>query len=218
MQWDHFVKPAQFAAAMLAIPAAAGGTFSVYKSYFSAEVACQSLRSTIVSGLDKNLSPEAKRALLQKDVSEFSVKCAGIDPDANAVFRAALVAPEKSQAQGASAGAPAGSRQTALLPGSFNKPDEKGWVVMERRDAGHAGEFNFEEYKASVPLPAGTKLTARLIMPVWLEPQVGSRDPARVQARLAPGACVQVVGTRTVGAGRLWAEVKPADCTVGKKP
>lgn len=218
MHWDHVVKPAQFIAAALAIPAAAGGTFSVYKSYFSPEVACLSLRGTIVSGLDKNLPLEAKRALLQKDVSEFAVKCAVIDPDANAVFQAALNATDKSQTQTASAGQTAPQRQSAPFPANFSKPDDKGWVVMERRDAGHQGEFNFEEYKPTLPMSAGTKLTARLTMPVWLEPQVGSSDLSRVQSRLSPGNCVEVLGTRTVGAGRVWAEVKPAECAVAKKP
>jgi hypothetical protein len=55
-------------------------------------------------------------------------------------------------------------------------------------------------------------LSAKMMLPVWSEPQGGANDPTKLQSRLPTGACVRVLATRG-GGGRLWAEVAPASCS-----
>jgi hypothetical protein len=60
--------------------------------------------------------------------------------------------------------------------------------------------------------PPGTILSAKMMLPVWSEPQAGTNDQTKLQSRLPTGACVRVLSTRG-GTGRLWAEVAPASCS-----
>jgi hypothetical protein len=60
--------------------------------------------------------------------------------------------------------------------------------------------------------PPGTILSAKMMLPVWSEPQAGTNDPTKLLSRLPTGACVRVLATRG-GGGRLWAEVAPASCS-----
>src|SRR5256886_1995293 len=90
MTAESLVKLLQMTGAALAIPAAAAGTFAAYQSYFSSDVACQKLRTNIVAILERHVAPETKRSLLKKDVAEFDELCGEGDPDARAIFQAAV--------------------------------------------------------------------------------------------------------------------------------
>ena len=90
MNWDKLTKMLQLAGAMLAVPAGIAGVYSVYRSHFSSDIACQALRTAIVTTMEKNIAAEAKRSLLRKDVAEFEKTCGAIDPDAKAIFTATL--------------------------------------------------------------------------------------------------------------------------------
>src|SRR6516164_8559638 len=160
MTADNLVKLLQMTGATLAIPAAAAGTFAAYQSYFSSDVTCQKLRNDIVAIMERHVAPETKRSLLKKDVTEFDKLCGESDPDARAIFQAAITE--------------------------------------------HPGD-------ATLP-PPGTILSAKMMLPVWSEPQAGTNDPTKLQSRLPIGACVRVLATRG-GGGRLWAEVAPASCS-----
>jgi hypothetical protein len=70
--------------------AAAAGTFAAYQNYFSTEVTCQKLRNNIIATMERNVAPETKRSLLRKDVTEFDKLCGEGDPDARAIFQAAV--------------------------------------------------------------------------------------------------------------------------------
>src|SRR5262245_31357684 len=105
--------------------------------------------------------------------------------------------------------------QTAAL-GVFGAPGSKdhyGWVALARRQSG-SWEPHFNGYAisdTSLP-PSGTILSAKIMLPVWSEPQAGANDQSKLQSRLPSRACVRVVSTRG-GSGRLWAEVAPASCS-----
>jgi hypothetical protein len=73
--WEHLTKVFQLAGAALGIPAAAAGSYSVYRTYFSTEVACQNLKTTIVAAMEKNISLDAKRALVKMEMAEFERTC-----------------------------------------------------------------------------------------------------------------------------------------------
>jgi len=87
---DKLTKLAQLAGALLAVPVGFAGSVSVYRNYFSDEVVCQSMRTTLLTAIDKNVPPQAKLTLLRKDAEEFEKRCAKIDPDAAAIFRSTM--------------------------------------------------------------------------------------------------------------------------------
>src|SRR5881275_2221918 len=80
----------QITGAALGVPAAAAGTFAAYQSYFSTDVTCQKLRNDIMGIMERNVDPNTKRSLLKKDVTEFDKLCGEVDPDARAIFQAAM--------------------------------------------------------------------------------------------------------------------------------
>jgi len=144
MTAESLVKLLQMTGAALAIPAAAAGTFAAYQSYFSSDVVCQKLRTNIVAILERHVAPETKRSLLKKDVAEFDKLCAEGDPDARAIFQAAVTehpgdaAHAPAAAGAAHADASPQRQQTAAL-GVFGAPGSKehyGWVALSRRQSG----------------------------------------------------------------------------------
>jgi hypothetical protein len=227
MAAENLVRMLQIAGAALSIPAAAAGTFAAYQSYFSADVTCQKLRSNIVATLERNVTTETKRSLLRKDVAEFDKLCAEGDPDAKAIFHAVLddthhAAQETPRAAdagpapaAATLAAPPSAQAAPAMPvfGAPGSREHYGWVALSRRQSGswipHFAGYEISE--TSLP-PPGTVLTAKLMLPVWSEPQAGKNDQTKMQSRLPQGACVRVVSTRG-GSGRLWAEVAPASCS-----
>ena len=221
MTSDHLVRLLQMTGAALAIPAAAAGTFAAYQSYFSTDVTCQKLRNDIVGIMERHVDPDTKRSLLKKDVTEFDKLCGEGDPDARAIFQAAMSEHPAQATHAAAAPAPLATgassqrAQTAAL-GVFGAPGSKdryGWVALARRQSG-PWESHFSGYAisdTSLP-PPGTVLSAKMMLPVWSEPQAGANDQSKLQSRLPSGACVRVLSTRG-GSGRLWAEVAPASCS-----
>lgn len=228
MAGETLVRVLQITGAALGIPAAAAGTFAAYQSYFSTDVTCQRLRSNVVSIMERNVAPDTKRSLLKKDVAEFDKLCGDADPDARAIFQAAIKESDHA-ANAASADAghvtaaaaspqaePASQASPPAPIGIFGAPGTRehyGWVALSRRQAGawipHFNGYDISD--ASLP-PAGTVLSAKIMLPVWSEPQGGKNDQTKLQARLPQGACVRVLSTRG-GGGRLWAEVTPTSCS-----
>src|SRR6266568_8321811 len=127
---ENLVRLLQMTGAALAIPAAAAGTFAAYQSYFSSDVTCQKLRSNIVAIMERHVAPETKRSLLKKDVAEFDELCGEGDPDARAIFQAAVTehpgdaAHAPAAAGAAHADASPQRQQTAAL-GVFGAPGSK---------------------------------------------------------------------------------------------
>jgi hypothetical protein len=217
----------QFAAAVLGIPAAAGGIYSVYQTYFTNEAACQKLRTSIVSMMERNVAPEAKRSLLHRDVGEFVKSCGDADPDARTLFQqaarddtplaAAAAAPrEASNLSAVKTSAPDGLPAGVVATfGRSPTGDARGWVALTRGEAGRVGESNFDGYALSLTdlPPPGTVLRPKLMMPGWLEPQGSLNDEKKLQGRVAATACVRVISVRQAdGKARTWGEVAPAPC------
>jgi hypothetical protein len=219
MAGEGLVKALQIAGAALGIPAAAAGTFAAYQNYFSNDETCHKLRSSIIGTMERNVAPETKRSLLRRDVTEFEKLCANADPDAHAIFHAALNETGHSAAPGGATAAalPEPARPQAPPVGVFGAPGSKehyGWVALSHRQSGGSWTVHFNGYaisETSLP-PSGTVLSAQRMLPVWSEPQAGTNDQTKLQSRLPAGACVRVVSTRG-GISRLWAEVSPASCS-----
>jgi hypothetical protein len=222
MAWDKLVKLLQLIGAALAIPAAAAGSYSAYRTYFSSDVTCAKLRSSIMETMEKRVAAEIKRSLLHKDVADFLKDCGENDPDTRSIFQAALAEPAlSSQGSGGRAMAhDAGKQPGAGMPqgpraeifGSAGS-DEHGWVALGHRET-NVWVANFSGSgvsETSLP-PPGSILTAQRMLPVWSEPQGMTNDPAKMQSRLRPSTCVRVLATR-LGPNRRWAEVAPASCS-----
>ena len=218
MTAEHLVKLLQMTGAALAIPAAAAGTFAAYQSYFSPDVTCQKLRNDIVGILERNVAPDTKRSLIKKDVTEFDKIRGEGDPEARAIFQATK---REHPTESAQCGRGHGARRHFIAAcanrraGRFGAPGRRsyGWVALARRQSG-SWEPHFSGYAisdTSLP-PAGTILSAKIMLPIWSEPQAGANDQSKLQSRLPSGACVRVPSTRG-GSGRLWAEVAPASCS-----
>src|SRR6478752_5729573 len=82
----------QMTGTLLGIPVALVSAYSVYHSNFSTEAVCQSLRTNIVSVLDKSADASTVRALVRRDVAAFEQNCGAVDPDAVAAFKSLLTA------------------------------------------------------------------------------------------------------------------------------
>jgi hypothetical protein len=225
MAAENLVRTLQVIGAALAIPAAAAGTYTAYQNYFSTDETCHKLRINIISVMERNVTPDAKRSLLRKDVTEFDKLCGEHDPDARAIFQAALASTDHSATADAghgpaeATGAHAESGSQGAHPaqvGIFGAPgsrEQHGWVALSRRkaDAWVPHFSGYEISEDSLP-PAGTVLSAKLMLPVWSEPQAGTNDQTKLQSRLPAGGCVRVLTTRG-GVNRLWADVVPASCS-----
>lgn len=225
MPLEKSVKVVQVIAAALGIPAAAAGSYSAYKAYFLNEDVCQRLKASILVTMEKNLPVDTKHTLLRNDVTEFDKLCAKTDPEARAIFDAALHDAAPGATAVAAATSAAAAPVTAAAPkaeparkhlglfGAAGSPNQKGWVAISRKEDG-AWVVNFSGYaisETSLP-PVGTVLTAQRLVPVWSEVQIGSNDPSKLQSQLPGRACVRVLSTR-ITTGRLWAEVAPAACS-----
>jgi hypothetical protein len=231
---QKFTTALQIVGAVLGIPAAAGGTYSVYRSYFAANADCASLRSSLLGVMDRAIAEDSRRALMKKDVAQFSQKCGAGDPDAMAVFTMAMqpadaakatpVAlaqptpskPDAGKPDKADATRPGGGLYAATPIGIFGvsaSGQAQGWVALDRRDSDHFGESSFDGFEAGKPAAEKALLTARWAVPVWLAPQApGLPDLKQIQGRLAKGQCIRVLSFRTASQGRPWANAEPAPC------
>jgi hypothetical protein len=86
----RFMTAMQVLGSVLAIPVGLASAYSVYRANFSVDTTCQTLRANIISMLDKKLDPTTQRMLVRHDVETFEKTCGGVDPDAEAAFKALL--------------------------------------------------------------------------------------------------------------------------------
>ena len=91
--FTRFISGLQMLGTVLGIPIGLASGYSVYRSTFSPEATCGSLRANIISMLDKNADASTLRLLVRKDVASFEHSCAAVDPDAVAAFRTLLAKP-----------------------------------------------------------------------------------------------------------------------------
>jgi hypothetical protein len=100
----------QIVGAALGIPAAAAGTYSVYKSYFSVVTDCKALRTSLLQSMDRALPPDTMRALMAQDFADFSTHCASQEPEAMTAFKAVM------QVGGAAAAQPGQVAAASVVP------------------------------------------------------------------------------------------------------
>ena len=86
----RFVTVVQMVGSLLALPVAIASGYSFYRTNFSSETTCQSLRTGIVALLDKSVDAATRRILVRHDVETVEKTCGLVDPDATAAFQAIL--------------------------------------------------------------------------------------------------------------------------------
>jgi hypothetical protein len=139
--------------AMLAIPVGLASAYSIYHTNFTTEARCETLRSNIVSMLDKNADPAALRMLMRRDVMTFEKSCASVDPDAVVAFRKLLVhnklatRPEPLQAQ---ANVVQSQAQPQPAPAAVRKQAEKSAPM--RKPPAAAAETKSAKQEMAKPL------------------------------------------------------------------
>jgi hypothetical protein len=120
----RFVTVIQMVGSLLAVPLGIGSAYTFYRANFSPETTCQSLRSGIISMLDKGVDASTRRILVRRDVETFEKTCAAVDPDATAAFKALLTA-EKSPPVAAAAPAPKTQANDSAPKEVVHKPEPK---------------------------------------------------------------------------------------------
>src|SRR5579875_2700589 len=91
----RLVAAMQIAGSVLAIPVGLGSAYSIYRTNFSVDTTCQALRANIISMIDKKIDATTRRMLVRHDVETFEKTCGGVDPDAEAAFKALVAADNK---------------------------------------------------------------------------------------------------------------------------
>lgn len=94
----RFIAGLQIVGTVLAVPLGLASGYSIYRTNFSPEASCGSLRANIIAMLDKNADASTLRLLVRRDVASFERSCAAVDPDAVAAFKALLAKPATSAA------------------------------------------------------------------------------------------------------------------------
>jgi len=90
--FTRFLAAVQIVGSLLAVPVGIASAYSFYRANFAPETTCQTLRSGIISLLDKSVDAATRRALVRRDVETFEKTCAAVDPEATAAFKTLLTA------------------------------------------------------------------------------------------------------------------------------
>ena len=141
----------QMTGTLLGIPVALVSAYSVYHSNFSTEAVCQSLRTNIVSVLDKSADASTVRALVRRDVAAFQQNCGAVDPDAVAAFKSLLTA--KAATPPAAKAAPPPVKNAASEPVHRPEPVKQPAAkpaVAESEPARHGAEVSDANWLAAV--------------------------------------------------------------------
>jgi hypothetical protein len=89
---SRFMTAVQVISTLVAIPVGLASVYSIYRSNFTVEARCATLRGNIVSMLDKSADASTLRMLVRRDVVTFETDCGAVDPDAVKAFKALLTA------------------------------------------------------------------------------------------------------------------------------
>jgi len=185
----------QVTGTLLGIPVALVSAYSVYHSNFSTEAVCQSLRTNIVSVLDKSADASTVRALVRRDVAAFEQNCGAVDPDAVAAFKSLLTA--KAAPPPAAKAAPPPVKNAASEPVHRPEPVKQPAAkpaVAESEPARHGAEVSDANWLAAVrgalvthdPVPPRAEPTPPAHTAVPSEP--GPSEARGAPINLAPSA------------------------------
>ena len=196
----------QIAGALLAIPVGVGSAVTMYRSNFSVEATCQSLRGNIVALIDKRVDSATRHMLVRRDVESFEQACGGVDPDATAAFKVLLAAEKKPAAVTPVVARPAEAKpqetKSQEVKSQEAKPQEAKLQETKSATVAHKPEPRVEAVK-EVKDKVG-KPSRPVIAESWIAEEEGASDavwmnsvrralgtPARSAPSAAPEPTVQ---------------------------
>ena len=174
----------QVVGSLLAIPVGLGSAYSIYRANFSVETTCQSLRTNIVSMIDKSVDASTRRMLVRRDVEAFEQTCGAVDPDATAAFKA-LLAADKAPVPTAPWPRPAPQRAEAQPKEAVRKAEPRPQVAA--KPPAEAWPTAAGEPLAAIrprPMRSGSMRSAR----PWSRTTRSAPTAAAVPAPVAPAA------------------------------
>jgi hypothetical protein len=194
-RFAHAMSVLQVVGTLLAIPVGIGSAYTMYRSNFTVEATCQSLRSNIVGMLDKSVDAATRHMLLRRDVEAFESACRSVDPDATAAFKALLVAdkaatPVKAvSTKPAEVRSPVAVKQTAAVP-----PAVKTEAPAAARETSSDAVWVAAVRQALInrpaePKPAAEQVKATAVTPA---PVVESEKPLTGAVTLTPPVAQEV--------------------------
>jgi hypothetical protein len=154
---SRLMTAVQVISTLVAIPVGLASVYSIYRSNFTAEAHCETLRGSIISMLDKSADASTLRMLVRRDVVTFETSCGAVDPDAVKAFKALLAAKAapkaepKAEPEVVSKPAP-----TELSKQVVREPAQKP-VEMAKPAAPPKAAATAAEAKPAVAKPAETK-------------------------------------------------------------
>lgn len=118
----RFMTALQVVGSLLAIPVGLASAYSIYRTNFSVESTCQSLRGNIIAMIDKQVDAGTRRMLVRRDVETFEKTCGTVDPDAEAAFKTLLAADKPAAEARPAASAKDSVRKSEAHPTTAAKP------------------------------------------------------------------------------------------------
>ena len=185
------VNMLQVIGSLLAIPLGLASGYSIYRANFSVETTCQSLRTNIVSMIDKSIDASARRILVRHDVEAFEQTCGKVDPEATTAFKA-LLAADKAPVPTATVAAPAPQRAEAQPKQAIRKIETRPQVAAQTAGRGLAHRYG----RARSPRSGGVRCAVG---------RCGSPGLAHAPRGAAKGRC-------RAGAGRAIGRARSAAC------
>ena len=196
----------QLLGSIIGIPLALASGYSIYRTNFSPEATCQSLRAGIISMLDKKADASTLRMLVHRDVVTFERDCGQYDPDAVAAFRNLLAAERKPAARHAE---PKAEAVVAVPPAKVEAPAKDAPVkreVAKPEPARKAQPAAPAPVKREEPARADSKPALRLETKAIETPKPAQPASPRIDNSMTPDKAVDAKPAEVKPA-----EVKPAE-------
>ena len=155
---SRLMTAVQVISTLVAIPVGLASVYSIYRSNFTAEARCETLRGGIISMLDKSADASTLRMLVRRDVVTFETSCGAVDPDAVKAFKALLAAKDAPKAEPKVVSRPAPAeppKQVVREP--VQKPVEMAKPAAPPKAAATAAEAKPAEAKPAEAKAAETK-------------------------------------------------------------
>ena len=155
---SRLMTAVQVISTLVAIPVGLASVYSIYRSNFTAEARCETLRGSIISMLDKSADASTLRMLVRRDVVTFETSCGAVDPDAVKAFKALLAAKDAPKAEPKVVSKPAPAEPSKqVLREPAQKPVEMAKPAAPPKAAASAAEAKPAETKPAETKPAEAK-------------------------------------------------------------
>ena len=215
-RFSRMLNVLQMLGALIAVPAGLGSAYTMYKTNFSPEASCQTLRANIVAMLDRSVDAATRRILVRRDVESFERTCGTVDPEATAAFKVLLAAKTGPAESWAPAPPQPVVRKIETAPpakaesAAVTKVETKVEANAEKADSAPIAKLEPAATVKAEPAPAKAK-------PVPARTSVAVATPSQSEAPVSDAAWVAAVRSALVTPERSTASA-PAPAPVSALP